>query len=99
MLRISPTSLYLYLFRKVDNYRLKYDKMAEPFLTLPLKMKIYCSTNSTRRFLARPPSVLLAATGASCPTPYALRRWGFILYFVVSILTTASARAKESFML
>ena len=34
----------------------------------------YCSTSSTRRFFARPSSVLLDATGASGPAPHPLSR-------------------------
>jgi len=36
----------------------------------------YCSTNSTRRFFARPSSVRLLVTGASDPTPAESRRAG-----------------------
>jgi len=36
--------------------------------------RCYCSTSSTRLFLALPSSVLLEATGASGPTPYPFSR-------------------------
>ena len=40
---------------------------------------LYCLTNSTRRFRARPASVSLVATGAKEATPLASRRLALIL--------------------
>ena len=40
---------------------------------------VYCLTNSTRRFRARPASVSLVATGAKEATPLASRRLALIL--------------------
>lgn len=45
-----------------------FDAAANPF-------ESYCSTNSTRRFLARPSSLLLLATGAKDATPFPTMRF------------------------
>src|SRR6266436_9578302 len=55
----------------------------------------YSSTSSTLRFLARPSSVLLVATGDRYPTPLADKRDAVMWYFVTSAFTTAAARRRE----
>lgn len=52
----------------------------------------YCFTSSTRRFLARPSSAALDATGASSPTPAGLSRFASTPCFAASSLTTDAAR-------
>lgn len=56
----------------------------------------YCFTNSTRRFLERPSSVSLDATGALGPSPKACNLAVATPYLVVSTAETASARRLES---
>lgn len=56
---------------------------------------IYLGTSSTRRFLARPSSVVFTATGARLATPLAVNRLALIPNSFTRVATTASARRLE----
>jgi hypothetical protein len=55
----------------------------------------YRGTSSTRRFLVRPSSVLLTATGARLATPLAVNRPALMPCSLVRAATTASALRLE----